>query len=224
MLTIKGIKNYIKYGQSDKQLQPENDVNNELTSVLEICSKKCEEDEALRVIKLLINNGKDNVNSKDSDGYTFIHNALYAGYSQKFMIELFKLAYDNNFNINYCDKEYGDTVIHTAVESDEYIGKVAPLLRIANEMGLDVNIKNKKNKTILDVSLNPDCDYELDDEDLQDVKILINQQKDKLIKEQRRRELKIIQNQLTYILDKLSEDEREQILMDTCKTYKKTIE
>ena len=190
-----------------------------------ICSNRYNEKQVLEFIQLLLEKTDIDINQVDNDGYNFIQNALYSNYSEDFMMQLFDIAYHyGNFDINYHGDAYGDTVMHTAIESDNYIGKIAPLMRIANKMGFDPSIKNDDNKTVLDVSLNPDCNYELDEEDLLEVKNLIKLQQEKIRLEKSKEKLLLIQKQLENILEPLDEEERQQVLEATYKvySYKKT--
>lgn len=185
-----------------------------------ICSSRYNEEQTLEFIALLLKKTNININQVDTDGYNFIQNALYSDYSENFMIKLFEIAcYHDNFNINYHGDAYGDTIMHTAIESDDYKGKIAPLMRLANQMGFDPNIKNKAGKTVLDAALNPDCEYELDDDDLMEVKTLIKRQQEKIRLEKAKEKLLLIQNQVEQILKPLEEKEREEVLTSLCKTY-----
>lgn len=108
-----------------------------------------------KVFKMLelymkIANEKININHKGSDtGYNFIQLALYGytvdrkdfSYTTDFILELIKLAKKYNLDVNTTDND-GDTIIHTAIASEVYTGKIIPLLK---ELGPSFDVKKKDN-------------------------------------------------------------------------------
>lgn len=115
---------------------------------------------------------------------------------EKTNIDINRVDVNGSFNINYRDEVSGDTVIHTAIKSDNYEGNIASLLKLANQMGFDPNIKNKYGKTVLDVALNSDCKYELDSDDIIEVKTLIKKQQEKIKLIKIKEKLLLIQEQV----------------------------
>lgn len=97
---------------------------------------KFPEESVLKFMKALLDYGVDvNLRGK-ATGYTFIQLALYGytekdkdyPYSTEFILKLIDLAHGYGFDVNSKDND-GDSLIHTALASEVYMGKVIPLLQ-----------------------------------------------------------------------------------------------
>ncbi len=100
-----------------------------------------DERKVLKFINLLLENGYD-VNYKgERTGYNFIQLALYGytdkdgedhSYSQEFIIKLIALARKYNLDVNTKDDD-GDSIVHTALASEVYTGKIIPIIDALGE-------------------------------------------------------------------------------------------
>ena len=77
-----------------------------------------------------------NPNEKDMWDYIFIQTALYAGYSEKFIIRIIDLAYRYGLDINHVDSDQ-ETIVHTAIYSDNYLGEVIHIYQNLIQKGFD---------------------------------------------------------------------------------------
>lgn len=118
--------------------------------------KREDEDKVCKLLEIFFQNGL-NPNEKGFAEYTFLHIALYGAdtedektvpYSLSFFKRIIPMARKYGFDVN-CKDEDGDTLIHTAIYSEDYFDKIEPLIRL---LGPDFNItaKNKQGETILD--------------------------------------------------------------------------
>ncbi len=97
---------------------------------------KFDEEKVLKFVNLLLENGYD-VNYKgERTGYNFIQLALYGytdkdgedhSYSQEFILKLIVLAKKYNLDVNTKDDD-GDSIVHTAIASEVYTGKIIPII------------------------------------------------------------------------------------------------
>lgn len=81
-----------------------------------------DEDKCFLAIKSLLKAGL-NPNATADFNYNFIQTALYAGYSEKFIIKIIEESLKYNLNVNHVDDD-GDTIMHTAIYSDDYVDEV----------------------------------------------------------------------------------------------------
>lgn len=117
--------------------------------------EKNKESDTMLAIKSLLKCGKLNPNLKDINGYNFIQTALIKGYSEDFVLELIKITINNTdtaLDINTVDNE-GNTIVHTAIESDEYNQDFIRIYKLLCENGFDSFIVNKKGKNIYNTAI-----------------------------------------------------------------------
>lgn len=102
---------------------------------------------AVALIKTLLELGVDPNKKEGNGGYSFIHLALYSEYSLDFFKEVLPIALDYSFDVNIKDED-GDSIIHTAIYSEDYFGEVCPFFEL---LGANFNIKttNKEGKSII---------------------------------------------------------------------------
>ena len=93
-------------------------------------------DEVLMLLKM----GAD-VNARDEDGKTALHNASQSGYT-----EIVRLLLDNGADVNAKDN-YGRTALHNASESG-----YTEIVRLLLNNGADINAKDKWGQTALSVT------------------------------------------------------------------------
>ena len=134
-----------------------NSYDNDYGNLLhEVINHKYNEEKVLKLIDVLLKDGYDVNYQGKKTGYTFIHLALYGytsdneeySYSTGFIVKLINLAKKYNFNVNLKDNDC-DTIIHTALASEVYSGKVIPLLKALGD-DFDINAVDGNNNSILD--------------------------------------------------------------------------
>lgn len=147
----------INYYFFQKYHKNKNGYDNAYGNLLhEVVNYKYNEEKVLRFIETLLIDGY-NVNYQGKEtGYTFIHLALYGytsnnedySHSTEFIVKLINLAKQYNFNVNLKDND-GDTIIHTALASEVYSGKVIPLLEALGS-DFDISAVDGNNNSIPD--------------------------------------------------------------------------
>lgn len=113
-----------------------------------LVDEKSDEDTTLHAVKILLQLGID-PNKKDNCGYNFIQVAMYAGYSEIFIYNCIELTLRYNLKVNHVDFDK-NTMIHTAIESTSYSGKVNSIYNLLNKHGFNSNLKNNEGNTIID--------------------------------------------------------------------------
>ena len=117
-----------------------------------LVEEKADEKTTLQAIKILLNLGI-NPNKRDNCGYNFIQVAMYTGYSESFIYNCIEYALNYNLKVNHVDFDK-DTMIHTAIESKKYTGKVTNIYKLLNAHGYNSCLQNKEHNTILDCMQN----------------------------------------------------------------------
>lgn len=105
-----------------------------------------ETDCLLAINSLLLHN--INPNFKDDYGYNFIQTALYAGYSEDFILDIIKLALKQGLDVNHVDSDK-DTIMHTAIYSDDYNGGLINIYNLLCENGFDSNKLDGSGRNLL---------------------------------------------------------------------------
>ena len=100
--------------------------------------EKYDEVRCFLVIRTLLEMGLS-PNSEDDFKYNFIQTALYTGYSETFILNIVKEAFKYYLYVNHQDSDK-DTVIHTAIYSDDYLGKIDELLKLYISYGFDIDL------------------------------------------------------------------------------------
>ncbi len=129
-----------------QDLEEHNNYGNILHGIV---NYKYDEEKVLKTISILLELGINvNFQAKDT-GYSFLHVALYGytdlekekddSYSTEFILKLIEMAKSYHFNVNLVDND-SDTIIHTAIASETYTGKIVPLIKA---LGSDFNVKAK---------------------------------------------------------------------------------
>lgn len=96
---------------------------------------KFDEPKCLLAIKSLLKAGLS-PNLLDDFAYNFIQNALYTGYSENFILEIMEESLKYNLNVNHVDSDK-DTIMHTAIYSDDYNGEVINIYKLLVANGFD---------------------------------------------------------------------------------------
>lgn len=96
---------------------------------------KYDENACFLAIKTLLQAGLS-PNLEDEFNYNFIQTALYAGYSEEFILKILEKSLDYNLDVNHVDSDK-DTIVHTAIYSDDYLGKIENIYTLLCNNGFD---------------------------------------------------------------------------------------
>ncbi len=116
-------------------IEYEDDNNQSLLHIL--VDNKYDEDKCFLAIKSLLEIGLS-PNLKAYWSYNFIQTALYAGYSEDFIVKIIRESLKYNLNVNHVDSD-GDTIVHTAIYSDDYLDDVINIYKLLLENGFNSN-------------------------------------------------------------------------------------
>lgn len=109
------------------------DDNQSLLHIL--VDNKYDEEKCFLAIKPLLKVGLS-PNLEADYSYNFIQTALYAGYSEKFILDIISEALKYNLDVNHVDSDK-DTIVHTAIYSDDYLGEVEGIYTLLCSNGYD---------------------------------------------------------------------------------------
>ena len=79
--------------------------------------------------------------------YNFIQTALYAGYSEEFILNIINESLKYNLNVNHVDDDK-DTIVHTAIYSDNYFGGVERIYDLLCDNGFDTSLEDCDGKNL----------------------------------------------------------------------------
>ena len=91
-------------------------------------------------------------NLKDDFNYNFIQTALYAGYSEEFILNIINEALKYNLNVNHVDDDK-DTIMHTAIYSDSYFGGVERIYDLLCDNGYDCTKVCSEGRNLLEAMI-----------------------------------------------------------------------
>ena len=134
---------------------------------------KYDETKCFLAIRTLLEMGL-NPNIEADFEYNFIQTALYTGYSEQFILNIVKEAFKYSLNVNHQDSDK-DTVIHTAIYSDDYFGRIDDLLKIYISHGFDIDLICKEARNIVEAMESEYNKYL--EEDIERVKTIYNERK-----------------------------------------------
>ncbi|MCI8588760.1 MAG: hypothetical protein HFG40_03830 [Bacilli bacterium] len=120
-----------------------------------LVDQKYDEDKVIKLLEILFGNGLD-PNQKGYGGYTFITQALYGAeqeeetldYPLSFFERIIPLAKKYGYDVNIKDED-GDTLIHSAIYSEDYYESIEPLIYLLGE-NFDITTKNNAKESITD--------------------------------------------------------------------------
>lgn len=131
-----------------------NNLKNDFGGLLHAAvQEKFNGEKVLKFVKVVLESGYDVNYRARRTGYSFIHLALYGytsdgedySYSTEFIVRLIRIAKDYSFNVNIKDND-GDSLIHTAIASEVYTGRIIPILEaLGNEFDNDCVDDNHRN-------------------------------------------------------------------------------
>ncbi len=114
-------------------LEYTDDDNQSLLHIL--VDNKYDEEKCFLAIQSLLKVGLS-PNLEADFNYNFIQTALYAGYSEKFILNIINEALKYNLDVNHIDSDK-DTIVHTAIYSDDYLGEVERIYELLCSNGYD---------------------------------------------------------------------------------------
>lgn len=137
---IKGAFGSLDYTDDDNQ------------SILHILvDDKYDEAKCFLAIKSLLQIGLS-PNLEADYNYNFIQTALYAGYSEEFILNIITEALKYNLNINHIDSDK-DTIMHTAIYSDDYLGEVERIYDLLCSNGYDCTKVCSEGRNLLEAMI-----------------------------------------------------------------------
>ena len=114
-------------------LEYTDDDNQSLLHIL--VDNKYDEEKCFLAIQSLLKVGLS-PNLEADFNYNFIQTALYAGYSEIFILNIINEALKYNLDVNHIDSDK-DTIVHTAIYSDDYLGEVERIYELLCSNGYD---------------------------------------------------------------------------------------
>lgn len=84
--------------------------------------------------------------------YNFIQTALYAGYSEDFILKIINEALKYGLNINHVDSDK-DTIMHTAIYSDDYLGEVEKIYDLLCANGFNSSLIDHDGRNLVEAMI-----------------------------------------------------------------------
>lgn len=127
-------------------------TDEENQSILHILvDNKYDEAKCFLAIKSLLQVGLS-PNLEADYNYNFIQTALYAGYSEEFILNIITEALKYNLNINHIDSDK-DTIMHTAIYSDDYLGEIERIYDLLCANGFNSSLKDQDARDLLEAMI-----------------------------------------------------------------------
>lgn len=127
-------------------------TDEENQSILHILvDDKYDEEKCFLAIKSLLQIGLS-PNLEADFQYNFIQTALYTGYSEEFILNIINESLKYNLNINHVDADK-DTIIHTAIYSDDYLGEVEGIYDLLCSNGYDCTKVCSEGRNLLEAMI-----------------------------------------------------------------------
>lgn len=130
-------------------LEYTDDDNQSLLHIL--VDNKYDEEKCFLAIQSLLKVGLS-PNLEADFNYNFIQTALYAGYSEKFILSIISEALKYNLDVNHVDSDK-DTIVHTAIYSDDYLGGVERIYELLCSNGYDSSKIDHDGRNILEAMI-----------------------------------------------------------------------
>ena len=112
---------------------------------------KYDEAKSFLAIKSLLQIGLS-PNLEADYNYNFIQTALYAGYSEEFILNIINESLKYNLNVNHVDSDR-DTIMHTAIYSDDYLGEVERIYDLLCSNGYDCTKVCSEGRNLLEAMI-----------------------------------------------------------------------
>ncbi len=116
-----------------------------------LVDNKYDEAKCFLAIKSLLQNGLS-PNLESDYNYNFIQTALYTGYSEEFILNIINEALKYNLNVNHVDSDE-DTIMHTAIYSDDYLGGVERIYDLLSSNGYDSTSVCSEGRNLLEAMI-----------------------------------------------------------------------
>ena len=127
-------------------------TDEENQSILHILvDDKYDEEKCFLAIKSLLQIGLSPNLEADFE-YNFIQTALYTGYSEEFILNIINESLKYNLNINHVDDDK-DTIMHTAIYSDDYLGEVEGIYDLLCSNGYDCTKVCSEGRNLLEAMI-----------------------------------------------------------------------
>ena len=127
-------------------------TDEENQSILHILvDDKYDEEKCFLAIKSLLQIGLS-PNLEADFQYNFIQTALYTGYSEEFILNIINESLKYNLNINHVDADK-DTIMHTAIYSDDYLGEVEGIYDLLCSNGYDCTKVCSEGRNLLEAMI-----------------------------------------------------------------------
>jgi len=146
---------------------------------------KYDETKCFLAIKSLLQIGLS-PNLEADYNYNFIQTALYAGYSEGFILNIITEALKYNLNINHVDSDK-DTIMHTAIYSDDYLGEVERIYDLLCANGFNSSLKDHDARNLLEAMI---FQKQYSDEQIESFKKKFEERYSKLYKDNKTKEVK----------------------------------
>lgn len=141
--------NLLKIRNVFQTLKYKDETNQSLLHIL--VDDKYDEIKCLLAIKTLLKAGL-NPNLEDEFEYNFIQTALYAGYSENFILDIIKEALKYKLNVNHVDSDK-DTIMHTAIYSDDYLDNIEKIYILLCSNGFDSTKKDQEGRDLVEAMI-----------------------------------------------------------------------
>ena len=112
-----------------------------------LVDNKYDEEKCFLAIKTLLQIGLI-PNLLDDFDYNFVQTALYTGYSEDFILKIISEALKYNLNVNHVDSDK-DTILHTAIYSDDYLGGIERIYDLLCSNGFDSTLKDHEGRDLV---------------------------------------------------------------------------
>ena len=112
---------------------------------------KYDEEKCFLAIKSLLQIGLS-PNLEADYNYNFIQTALYAGYSEGFILNIISESLIYNLNVNHVDSDK-DTIMHTAIYSDDYLDEIERIYDLLCNNGFDSSLKDLDTRNLLEAMI-----------------------------------------------------------------------
>lgn len=138
--------------------------------------EKYDEEKCFLVIKTLLEMGLS-PNLEDDFKYNFIQTALYQGYSERFILKISEEGFKHGMYVNHQDSDR-DTIIHTAIYSDDYLGKIDEILKLYISNGFDIDLICKEARNVVEAMESEFDKYK--EEDVERIKTIYEARKQEI--------------------------------------------
>ena len=116
-----------------------------------LADNKYDESKCFLAIRSLLVNGL-NPNTLADFNYNFIQTALYAGYSENFILNIINESLKYGLDVNHADDDQ-DTIMHTAIYSDDFNGSYSKIYELLIKHGFDTTKVDREGRNVFETML-----------------------------------------------------------------------